>query len=503
MKRLTSFQEIKGNPSGNVAPSRESAAPTTTFGIMSRNLFCLLLFCSVSSHAADSTPLRLEDVLGAALRAFPGLLASEQRIRASEADYTTAEGGFDTLLKSQNRYSITGLYENQNNDVVIEQPTALWGATFFGGWRRGVGDYPVYEGKSQTANDGELRVGVNLPLWRNRDIDQRRARLQQAELGKLIAGHEFDQALLEIRRVSSLRYWDWLLAGKRMKIAERLLKIAENRDAGIRERAAAGDIADFEVLDNQRAILERRERVVAAQRLLEQSAIQLSLYLRDAEGQPRLPGIDLLPEDFPSAEPPLDINLEQSLSIAQQQRPELKRLALQKRQTQTELEYQENQRAPGVDVSVMGAKDIGYGKEKLNRDELYLGLNIDIPLQRRVAGGRADKAAADLQRLKWDGQLLEDRIGNEVKDALSAINAARKRLELSRQQLQAARQLEEGEQQRFDLGATTLLFVNLREIAHGDAAMTAAEAQANLFKAHADYQAALGSPIEIVDSLTD
>ena len=105
--------------------------------------------------------------------------------------------------------------------------------------------------------------------------------------------------------------------------------------------------------------------------------------------------------------------------------------------------------------------------------------------------------------MKWDGQLLEDRIGNEVKDVLSAINAARKRVELSRQQLQAAQQLEEGEQQRFELGATTLLFVNLREIAHGSAAVTVAEAQANLFKAHADYQAALGSPIEIVDSLTD
>ncbi|MGY6274572.1 TolC family protein [Methylomonas sp. MgM2] len=471
---------------------------------MGRKLLSLLLLVgSLSSHASESTPLQLDDVLGAALRAFPGLLASEQRIRASEADYTTAEGSFDTLLKSQNRYSIAGLYENQNNDVVIEQPTGLWGATFFGGWRRGVGDYPIYEGKSQTASDGELRVGVNVPLWRNRDIDQRRTKLQQAELGKLIAGHEYDQALLEIRRVSSLRYWDWLLAGKRMRIAERLLKIAETRNDGIRERAAAGDIADFEVLDNQRAILERRERLVAAQRLLEQSAIQLSLYLRDAEGQPRLPGKELLPQDFPNAEPPLEINLEQSLSIAQQQRPELKRLALQKRQTETELEFQENQRAPGVDVSVTGAKDIGYGKATLNRDELYLGLSIDIPLQRRVAGGRADKAAADLQRLKWDGQLIENRIGNEVKDALSAINAARKRVELSRQQLQAAQQLEEGEQQRFELGATTLLFVNLREIAHGDAAMTVAEAQANLFKAHADYQAALGMPVENVALMTD
>lgn len=459
------------------------------------SLFVLWCF-SQSTSAEPLAPLTLDQVLPAALRAFPGLLSTEQRKQVAEGEYQSAEGGFDTQLKAKNRWSVAGIYENQMNDVSIEQPTALWGTTFFGGWRRGDGDYPVYEGKSQTANDGEVRLGVNIPLWRNREIDSRRAKLQQAELGKLIASHEYDQALLELRRLVSLRYWDWVLAGQRLKVADRLLQIAEQRDAGIRERAAAGDIADFEALDNQRAILERRERRVAAQRLLEQSAIQLSLYWRDTDGQPQLPGLELLPDNFPAQEPALDINLPQALQTAQNQRPELKRLTLQKRQTETELALQINQRAPGVDVSVMGAKDMGYSSQKINRDELYLGLNVDIPLQQRVAGGRAQSAAANLQRLKWDQQLLEDRINNEVKDVLSALNAARQRVQLSRQQWQAAQQLEQGEQSRFELGDSTLLFVNLREIANGDAALMAAEAQANLFKAHADYQAVLGMPIQ-------
>ncbi|MCQ8103645.1 TolC family protein [Methylomonas sp. SURF-2] len=441
-------------------------------------------------------PLSLEEVQAAALRAFPGLMSTEQRKQIAEGEFQTAEGGFDTVLKSQNRWSVAGIYENTQNDVVIEQPTALWGTTFFGGWRRGSGDYPVYEGKSQTAEDGEVRLGVNIPLWRNREIDSRRARLQQAELGKLIASHEYDQALLDVRRLASQRYWDWVMAGQRLRVAERLLQIAEQRDAGIRARAAAGDIADIEVLDNQRAILERRERRVAAQRLLEQSAIQLSLYWRDGDGNPQLPDRELLPADFPANEPALDIAPEQAMLAAQGQRPELKRLLAQKQQTETELALQENQRAPGVDFSVMGAKDLGYSSQKINRDELYLGLNVDIPLQQRVAGGRAQAAAANLQRLKWDRQLLEDRINNEIRDVLSAIQAARQRVQLSKQQWQAARQLEEGEQSRFDLGDSTLLFVNLREIAQGDAALMAAEAQANLFKAHADYQAALGAPID-------
>lgn len=444
---------------------------------------------------AEVRPLALDEVLDAAQRAFPGLLAAEQRKQAAAGEMQTAEGGFDTTLKSQNRWSVAGLYENNNYDVVIEQPTSLWGTSFFGGWRRGSGDYPVYEGKSQTADDGEARIGVNIPLWRNREIDRRRASLQQAELGQLIASHEYDQTLLDLRRQASHRYWDWVMAGRRLRIAERLLQVAEQRNDGILHRVAAGDIPEFEALDNQRAIIERRERRVAAQRLLEQSAIQLSLYWRDADGQPQLPTAELLPENFPDQEPKIEAHFDGALATAKSQRPELKRLELQGRQTETELAFQENQRNPALDLQVMGAKDIGYSKAKINRDELYLGLNVDIPLQQRVAGGRAQTAAANLQRLKWERTGTEDRIAAEVKDVLSALNAARQRLELSRQQQRAAEQLEDGERTRFELGDTTLLFVNLREIAAGDATLQAAEAANALFKAHADYQATLALPL--------
>lgn len=456
-------------------------------------------------HAEASLPARelsLTEVVDASLRAFPGLLAAEQRKQVSEGELQTAQGGFDTLLKSQNRWSVSGLYENNNYDVVVEQPTNLWGTTFFGGWRKGSGDYPIYDGKSLTADDGEARVGLNMPLWRNREIDRRRASLQQAELGQLIANHEFDQTLLEVRRQASHRYWDWVLAGVRLRISERLLQVAEQRNQGILQRVSAGDIPEFEALDNQRAIIERRERRVLAQRLLEQSAIQLSLYWRDAEGQPQLPSLEQLPTGFPTRQAKLGLNIDDAITTARVQRPELKRLALQSQQTETELAFQENQRNPALDFQVMGAKDIGYGKDKLNRNELYLGLNVEIPLQQRVVGGRAQVASANLQRLKWERNAIEDRVTAEVKDVLSALNAARQRITLSQQQQQAAQQLEEGEKTRFELGDTTLLFVNLREIATGDAMLQAADASSSLFKAEADYQASLATPLSLATGVS-
>ncbi len=465
-------------------------------------IMLVLLPAIVTAAEAGSnknTTLTLNAVVNAAKKSFPGLLSTEQRKQVAAGELMAAEGGFDTLLKSLNRWSIVGLYENQNNEVTLEQPTKLWGTTFFGGWRRGVGDYPVYEGKSQTADSGEARIGVNVPLWRNREIDRRRASLQQAEWGQLIAGHEYEQALIEATRLASYRYWDWVMAGQRLIVAKHLLHIAEQRDKGIRERVAAGDIPEFEALDNQRAIIERQERVVAAQRLLEQSAIQLSLYWRDDQSQPQLPTEAQLPEHFPDPDSITTLSVAEAMQASLNQRPEPKRLELQAKQTQTELELQQNQRSPAVDLTVSAANDIGNSKEKLNRNEVYVGWNIDIPLQQRTATGRAKVAAANIRRLTLDRQLQDERIAAEVKDVFSALSASRKRLALSADQLAAAEQLAEGEKTRFDLGESTLLFVNLREIAKGDAALQYAEATASLFRSYADYQAVLGIQEQLND----
>ncbi|PPD17370.1 MAG: type I secretion protein TolC [Methylomonas sp.] len=462
-------------------------------------IVCQPLSADVKSH----NKLTLADVQQAAEQAFPLLLAAEQRRISVEGDLLSAEGGFDTQLKGQARWSIAGLFENENYDVNIEQPTSFFGTTFFGGWRRGTGTYPIYEGKSQTANDGELRIGVNVPLWRNRDIDRRRAALKQAELAKLIAGHDVEQALLQVRQQAAYRYWDWVLAGQRLKLTEKLLATAEARNQAILDRVALGEIPQFEAVENQRAIIERQERKVAAQRLLEQSAIQLSLFWRDAEGQPMLPDSTQLPDGFPEQEPALALDIEQALSTAQAQRPELNKLGLQQKQTETDLELHNNQQAPGIDFSVQGAFDSGTFvpaqtgsssiNRSINRDEVYLGLNIDIPLQQRVAKGRAKSAAANLRRLQLEKQQAENQIAAEIKDVFSKLAAARKRLELSKAQLQTAQLLQEGEQQRFDLGESNILIVNLREITSGDAGIAVIEAANSLFKAHADFQVALGA----------
>lgn len=437
--------------------------------------------------------LRLEEVVQSALQSFPSVLAASKRREMVLGEQRAAEGGFDTILKMYSRSSLAGQYENENVDVGFEQPTEYWGTTFFGGYRRGVGKYPVYEGKSATAEGGEVRAGVLVPLWRNRTIDRRRASLAQAGLNQLIAGHEYDQQLLELERQATFRYWDWVLAGRRISIATHLLKVAKARNEAINTRIDLGDLPRIDAAENERAVIERQERLVAAERALEQAAINLSLYLRTPEGDTLMPDKEDLPTDFPTAREHRHRPLQDLADDALSRRPEIKRLETQIRHAEVEHQLAQNQRLPAVDLTITGAQDFGVSQSNLvNRSELYAGVSIDMPVQQRVAEGKGIAAEANVGRLKAELQLAEDRVRNEVRDSVSAINAAFQRIALADQQRTLAVKLEEGERTRYEIGESNLMLLNLRELATGDAALTYADALNSYHRALAEFRFASG-----------
>ena len=56
----------------------------------------------------------------------------------------------------------------------------------------------------------------------------------------------------------------------------------------VEEAAAAGEIARIEIVDNQRAVLERKSAVISAERELQNAVFELSLFYRSASGEPQI-----------------------------------------------------------------------------------------------------------------------------------------------------------------------------------------------------------------------
>jgi outer membrane protein TolC len=88
-------------------------------------------------------------------------------------------------------------------------------------------------------------------------------------------------------------------------------------------------------------------------------------------------------------------------------------------------------------------------------------------------------------------RLARDRVGADIRDAYSALQAAFDRLQMVRGEVQVALKLEDAERSRFELGDSTLFLVNLRELATADAALREVNATADYHRFYADYVAAM------------
>lgn len=474
-------------------------------GTLHRRLLRLAALCLTTlavGGSASAQPLTLEAVLASTDRSAPQVLAALQQLEGARGEQLAQRGGFDPTLKGRANVIPLGGYQYRTADVTLEQPTPLWGSQLLAGWRYGQGDLPAYYGGQQTLDAGELRVGAQVPLWRDGPTDRRRTSIERSVLGTRAAAAALDARRNDLRRAATQRYWEWVAAGRRLTLAEALLELARARDAGLRSRVARGDLADIEQLENERALLQREERVVAARRSVEAAGLELSLYLRDEAGRPVRPATARLPDSFgpvPEALP----TLESAVGDARARRPELARLRLVREQGEVELRWADNQFSPRIDLSAVLSRDVGSaqcadslcdpsvptaGVFAKSKPELNVGLQLELPLLFRGARGRLESQRAAVAVAQADLDLQADRIGTEVQDALEAVRAARQRLDLAQRQVAVATRLEDAERRRFTAGESTLLIVNLREQATFEAANTAVDAHQALLKALADWR---------------
>jgi outer membrane protein, heavy metal efflux system len=429
------------------------------------------------------TPLTLEEVLGSTRAHHPRLEAAQRDVASAEAGVLSARGGFDPRVTVRGLSTPLGYYRHERLEAGLEQPTSLRGLRLFGGYRRGLGDFPVYYGQYETLTGGELHAGLALPLWRDGAIDERRAGLAQARLRQHIAAFELAGERLDVQRRAAYHYWDWVAAGRQWTIATEQHALALARREQLARRVAAGDIPRIEHTENERVLLARDADRVAARRALEKAALQLSLYLRDARGEPQVVSSERLPEGLPVPEAALEAGLDDALEQALRRRPELRGLDLQREVFQVDAELARNQAAPAVDLGLRVARDLGQGPDRLRPTELQASLTLDLPVFAREARGQ--RQAAEMKRAAVEARtrLAREEIVTEVRDTLSALRAAYERVGLARNAAEVARQLARAEYTRFEHGDTSLLVVNQREQA-------AVEAEREEVKALVEYQRA-------------
>lgn len=266
------------------------------------------------------------------------------------------------------------------------------------------------------------------------------------------------------------------------------------RNAILVERARRGDAAAIEQTDNQRIVVDRQAKLIAAGRKFQETAIKLSLFYRDDVGLPLLPNPQQLPHLFPMPRPPSPGLLARDVQVAYQRRPELRELALKRQSINVEMSLARNQTLPQLDGFVTASKDAGVDTPPIDKTPLQLETGVlgSVPLQRSAARGNIRSAQSSLAQLSARLRWYEDKITAEVQDAVSALVAAHDQLRPRRESVQLTYRMEVAERRRYEIGDSNLFVLNLRELDTRDAASLEVDAIVAYFVATAFYHAALG-----------
>jgi outer membrane protein TolC len=434
-------------------------------------VFLVASFAPLVGHAQDeqARSLRFDEVLQSVAAHDPRIRAAVERLRSAEAATMSARGAFDPRIEGDAKLTTGGYYDLRRADVALRQPTSIWGSELYVGYRVGVGineRWPTYL-DDQTLAGGEVRAGLELPIWRGGPIDEQRAERARAIRLEEAAGHGLSTAELDLELAAARAYWTWVSTGQGRKVAQALLRLAEERDEQLRRRLGAGSIAEFDVLDNERILLERRAFLVAAERAFEQASFELSLFLRDSTGRSVVPAPERLPEELGVA-PLSSLDEQRAIEQVLMCHPELSRARAELGAIEVDLALAKNQLAPELKAAFQYSRDLGSltgttTDFTLPGNVFEAGAKLSVPLPFRTERGRVGVARARLAEKQAELQLLEDQLRARTRDAASAVRAAQERAELTEKAVETAAELAEGERRRFEVGASNLIFVNLRE----------------------------------------
>lgn len=445
-----------------------------------------------------SGPLILEEVLQSVRTQYPPYLAAMIEQDIANGRVRQAQGAFDLQLSVGGAFQPAGYYDGTTGYATLEQPLPFWGGSVYGGYRLSSGFLPNYN-KERTGTDGEGVLGFRVPLLKGGTIDTRRAALWQARIDQELASPIILRQYLDFIRASTIAYYGWVAAGHRLQLAEELLRVAKDRDSAIEEQVKRGASAPIVQIDNQRLVVSREIAVVQALRRFQAAAIELSLFHRSADtAEPVVSTRARLPGAFPPHHAPRSSQMAVDIAKAMIFRPETRRIELNMEKAGIDLQLARNGLLPSLDIGVQAAQALTQNTPRdIERTEIEAKVEFKVPLQRREAKGRVQVVDAQIERLNNELLFARDRITADVQDSHSALSAAYEALSQTRRNVDLARQLEAAENERLKQGATDLLALQIREQASFDARVLEVDAQAEYFRALANYRAAIAADARI------
>ncbi|MEL7534052.1 MAG: TolC family protein [Bacteroidota bacterium] len=426
-------------------------------------IICLLLSLSsvFGQSRQDSMPtLDLDQLFQWMAVYHPVVRQLDLNLDMADQGIRKAKGGFDPKLKAswdQKVFDEKDYYRYLQ--AGFEVPTRT-GIALKGGYEQNQGIFTNPE--RNVPDEGQLSLGVIVPVGQGLFIDQRRASLQQAQKYRLLSEVERQHMLNDLLLDASMAWLDWQLAYQKLQIWNEAANLALTRLEGTRESYRAFALAAVDTLE---ASLNYQDRIVGQQSALldfQQAALALGNYLWvDDVPQPQL-ALSYLPAALND-----EILAEMRAEFDAAMHPQFQMLRFEGEILEIERRWKAEQLKPQLDVqyNILQAPVGGEPEGMIiNPNNYKLGVNFSFPLflRKERAGLQQTKIKQEMLVQKQDQKLLE--LDNKRTQYLRQFQIYGEQRQLYRRMTSQYEALLDAERRKFDAGESSIFVLNSREL---------------------------------------
>ncbi len=411
-----------------------------------------------------------------------------------------ARGAFDPKLYSdydRKEFGQAVYYERWESGLSVP----LWsGIDLKTTYERNGGAYLNPE--ERTPSSGLVGLGVTVPLGQSLLVDARRTAVRQAQVTVSLADADRLKLINKTLFDAAKSYWDWFLAHRQYQLVTEGLLLADTRLSAVRQRAALGDAA---LIDTTEALILVQDRQVQQQQAeadLANARLRVSAFLWGANSQPLDLPATARPQE-PIAQLPDPTTLQTLLDRAGLQHPDLLKLAGKDRQLSLEERFRRAMIQPQIALTakllsrtpLVGDSYTGADYYSFQLNNHKIGLEVVFPILLRKERGKLRQVQIKRQQVAFDRQQTGRDVQNTVRAAYTVLRALSSQLAIQQQNIRQQELLWRAEQQKFDLGESSLFLVNARETKLIDLRLKGEELKAKLQKAIAELYFVAGTTV--------
>jgi outer membrane protein TolC len=432
--------------------------------------------------APERLRLTLQECIEIALLQNPDIQITQLERFKADADLMAAKGEFDPLLAGQAQYlrasqQASAEYRLFGNITSVEAYRTTSSADVGGKLHTGtIYDVRVDLNKEETTYNkfieewsGGLTITLRQPLLRGAGFAYNRSRIVVARRMGEINQYQLQLSVMNLVAQVVKSYWDLVGAIENVTVREQSLANAERLLDISQRQLDLGAAAAIEVLQSKAGVAARQSDLIAARSQVSDAEDLLKQLLNMRDGL-YFSGKRIMPVNRPSLTEfniedlkNIEKEVEQSMNLALETRPEMLSAALEIQNAKTQRQTAARDMLPTLDVSgsvFQGARDhymTGvFTGVRTRSDNFYtLGVEGSIPLGNRAARGQFQRADLTLKQSEQRLESVKQETMMRVRMAMRALQTSQILIESNRQ----TRKLQEtnvaAEEKRLKLGVTT------------------------------------------------